>query len=394
MFIKRKIYSELKKLLEYDEIIVLTGMRRVGKTTIVQQLFSELDSDNKVFLDMENQIDRLIFEESDYNHILNNLAARGINNKEKIFVFIDEIQLASEIVSPLKYLYDHYKIKFVTTGSSSYYLKNLFSESLAGRKFIIELYPLDFEELLWFKGIHVPFEEEFSEKEKQRNRIQYEHLKPYYDEYLQFGGFPQVVLAETHEKKKRYLNEIFNSYFEKDVKSLSDFKNIRAFRDLLFLLIKRTGSKLEVSKLASLLGLSRPTIYSYLSFLEKTYFIFFVNSFTGSIDREMGRSKKLYICDTGILNLFTNVDEGNIFENAVFNNLKYHGKLNYYQNRSGLEIDFILSEKKCAFVVKTKAIDQHIKRLQRLSGTLNMKENYIISREFSDKENVILSVNL
>jgi len=132
MFIKRKIYGEMKKLLEYDEIIVLTGMRRVGKTTLLQQLFSEVDSDNKVFLDMENQIDQLIFEESDYNRILDNLATRGIQKNEKVYLFIDEIQLASQIIRPLKYLYDHYKIKFVTTGSSSFYLKNLFSESLSG----------------------------------------------------------------------------------------------------------------------------------------------------------------------------------------------------------------------------------------------------------------------
>jgi len=394
MFIKRKIYGEMKKLLEYDEIIVLTGMRRVGKTTLLQQLFSEVDSDNKVFLDMENQIDQLIFEESDFNRILDNLATRGIQKSEKIYLFIDEIQLASQIIRPFKYLHDHYKIKFVTTGSSSFYLKNLFSESLSGRKFTKELFPLDFEEFLWFKGVDVPFKNEFSAKEKQRNRILYERLKPYYDEYLRFGGFPQVVLSETHEKKKLYLNDIFNSYFEKDVKSLSDFKNIRAFRDLLFLLIKRTGSKLDVSKLASLLGLSRPTVYSYLSFLEQTYFVFFMNSFSGSIDREIGRSKKVYICDTGIINLFSNIDEGNLFENAVFNNLRFHGKLNYFQNRSGLEIDFILPEKKIALEVKTKAIPQYVQRLQRLSNSLSLNEYYVISKEFSDEEKVILSVNL
>jgi len=222
----------------------------------------------------------------------------------------------------------------------------------------------------------------------------YERLKPYYDEYLRFGGFPQVVLSETDEKKKLYLNDIFNSYFEKDVKSLSDFKNIRAFRDLLLLLIKRTGSKLDVSKLASLLGLSRPTVYSYLSFLEQTYFVFFMNSFSGSIDREIGRSKKVYICDTGIINLFSNIDEGNLFENAVFNNLRFHGKLNYFQNRSGLEIDFILPEKKIALEVKTKAIPQYVQRLQRLSNSLSLNEYYVISKEFSDEEKVILSVNL
>ncbi|NOX86676.1 MAG: AAA family ATPase, partial [Chlorobi bacterium] len=128
MFINRKIYGELKQLLKYDEIIVFTGMRRVGKTTLLQKLYDEVDSDNKVFLDMENQIERIVFNEKDYNNIWNNLAAFNIRKSEKAYIFIDEIQLAPEVISPLKYLYDHYQVKFVSTGSSSFYLKNLFSE--------------------------------------------------------------------------------------------------------------------------------------------------------------------------------------------------------------------------------------------------------------------------
>jgi predicted AAA+ superfamily ATPase len=394
MFVNRKKYGELKQLMEYDEIIVLTGMRRVGKTTLLKQLYNEVKSGNKVFLDMENQTDRMLFDEKDYNNIWNNLMSFNITKSEKAYIFLDEIQLAPQIISPLKYLYDHYNVKFITTGSSSFYLKNLFSESLSGRKFILELFPLDFEEFLWFKGINISFEEEFQAKEKQRNRVFYEKHKALYDEYLQFGGFPQVVLAGTQDQKERYLKDIFNSYFEKDVKSLADFRNISGFRELLLLLIKRTGSKLDVSKLASALNLSRPTIYSYLSFLEQTYFISLVNAFSGSIDREISRSKKVYLCDTGIINIFRNIDEGSLFENAVFNNLKLYGKINYFQNRSSSEIDFILPEKRVALEVKNKAIPQHIQRLKRLSTALNIDEYYVISKEFADLEHVILSVNL
>ncbi|NOX86750.1 MAG: DUF4143 domain-containing protein, partial [Chlorobi bacterium] len=250
------------------------------------------------------------------------------------------------------------------------------------------------EEFLWFKGIDITFEKELSAKEKQRNRVIYERLKAFYQEYLQFGGFPQVALADTKDKKVRYLKDIFNSYFEKDVKSLADFRNMNGFRELLLLLIKRTGSKLDISKMATSLNLSRPTVYSYLSFLEQTYFITLVNAFSGSIDREISGSKKVYICDTGLINIFGHVDEGNLFENAVFNNLRSQGKLNYYQNRNHVEVDFILPEKKIALEVKNKAIPQHIQRLKRLSKTLNIDEYYVISKEYADMEHVILSVNL
>ena len=394
MFFRRKQYDTLQNLLGSRQVIVLTGMRRVGKTTLMRRLFNELDDDNKVFLDMENPLEQLIFDEIDFNNILNNLQQFGIAKNRKAYLFIDEIQLVPGVVKAIKYLYDHYDIKFMVTGSSSFYLKNLFPESLAGRKFIIELYPLDFEEVMTFKGLSLLFADSLGEKAKQKNRLFFEKYKTYYNEYLEYGGFPQVVLAEKMEKKKRLLRDIFTSYFEKDVKSLSDFRHIKGFRDLILLLLRRTGSKLDISKLATVLGLSRPTVYSYLSFLELTYFISTIKPYSGSVDKELSGAGKVYICDTGFVNLFAKVDEGNLFENAVFNNLKSYGKINYYQNRSGSEIDFILQEKGVAIEVKTKAIKQHIQKLERLSGNLGLKEFYVISKEFSEERNVVLALNL
>ena len=373
---------------------MLTGMRRVGKTTLLRRLFEETPGGNKAFLDMENPLEQLIFDETDYNNIWFNLQQYGITQKEKAYLFIDEIQLAPHIVRPIKYLYDHYDVKFVVTGSSSFYLKNFFPESLSGRKFVVELFPLDFEEFLVFKGFAMPFAPSFPEKEKQKNKVFFEKYKAYYDEYLEFGGFPQVALANDREEKSRLLRDIFTSYFEKDVKSLSDFRHIQRFRNLILLLMKRTGSKLDISKLASVLGLSRPTVYSYLSFLEKTYFISIVKPFSKSVDVEVGGAGKVYVCDTGILNLFARVDEGNLLENAVFNNLRTYGDVRYYQNRSGAEIDFILMQEKIALEVKNKAIPQHVRKLERLAKTLQMKEFYVVSKEFSGEPGVILALNL
>lgn len=394
MFFNRKKYTTLKKLLESRQIVVLTGMRRVGKTTLLRRLFEETPGGNKAFLDMENPLEQLLFDETDYNNIWFNLQQYGISNKEKAYLFIDEIQLAPHIVRPIKYLYDHYDIKFVVTGSSSFYLKNFFPESLSGRKFVVELFPLDFEEFLVFKGFALPFAPSFAEKEKLKNKVFFEKYKAYYNEYLEFGGFPQVVLANDREEKNRILRDIFTSYFEKDVKSLSGFRHIQRFRNLILLLMKRTGSKLDISKLASVLGLSRPTVYSYLSFLEKTYFISIIKPFSKSVDVEVGGAGKVYVCDTGILNLFARVDEGNLLENAVFNNLRTYGDVRYYQNRSGAEIDFILMQEKIALEVKNKAIPQHVRKLERLAKTLQMKEFYVVSKEFSGEPGVILALNL
>ncbi|MCH8010919.1 MAG: ATP-binding protein [Candidatus Marinimicrobia bacterium] len=105
-------------------------------------------------------------------------------------------------------------------------------------------------------------------------------MKKHYEEYLTFGGFPQVVLTEDESQKQRYLSDIFTSYFEKDVRVMADFRRMSAFRDLLFLLMQRVGSKLEITKLSSEVGVSRETVYSYISFLEATYVLFLLPPFT------------------------------------------------------------------------------------------------------------------
>ncbi|MCD4730382.1 MAG: ATP-binding protein [Bacteroidales bacterium] len=391
---QRKILKAIERQIASREIIVLTGMRRVGKTTLLKMLYDMIKSENKVFLDLENLINRKIFDEVDFNNIWNNLSSLGISKNEKAYVFLDEIQTFPQIVSIVKYLYDHYDVKFFLTGSSSYYLKNLFPESLAGRKILFELYPLDFEEFLIFKEVPVKFHNFFNEKEQGRNYIAYEKRKKYYDEFLVYGGFPQVVLAENEEKKKIYLNDIFTSYFEKDVKILADFKQINAFHDLILLLFQRVGSKLDISKLASALNLSRHTVYSYLSFLEQTYFISLITPYSKSVDREISGTRKVYACDTGFVNLFAKVDEGNLLENAAYNCLRHFGKINYYQKRTGAEIDFILPELNTAIEVKTKADQRDINKLKTLTERLGYEESYVVSKEFVDLQKIISVIDL
>ncbi|MCD4736667.1 MAG: AAA family ATPase, partial [Bacteroidales bacterium] len=155
-------------------MVVLTGMRRTGKTTLLRMVFDKIKSSNKIFLDLDNIINQKLFDEDDFNNIWKKLKPFGIVPDEKAFIFIDEIQSKPEITIILKYLYDHYNIKFFLSGSSSYYLKNLFPESLSGRKVIFELFPLDFEEFLVFKEKKVIPATTLSEKENNRNYFAYE----------------------------------------------------------------------------------------------------------------------------------------------------------------------------------------------------------------------------
>lgn len=390
----RKLFEKIKSEIKTREIVVVTGMRRVGKTTLLHMISDIIDDQNKTFLDMENPLDQSLFDERDYNNIWSNLKERGIDKNKKAYLFLDEIQAYPEAVKAIKYLYDHYDVKFFVTGSSSFYLKNLFPESLSGRKIVFEMFPLDFEEYLIFQGEKPDFYDSFIQKAQNKNKIRYEKWKKHYDEYIDYGGFPQVALEPSYERKKTLLRDIFKSYFEKDVQFLSDFRDIGLFKKMLFLLLQRVGSKIDISKIANEIGAARETVYSYLAFLEGTYFISLVDPYSPSVDREISGAKKIYFCDTGIVNQIGRVEPGSLLENAVFNNLKNFEDIRYYQRRSGAEIDFILPEKKIALEVKTVGTISDKKLLQRIADDLKMAEFYIITKSFIEDDDFICTIDL
>ena len=390
MIIERDLYAKIKPVINSPEVIIITGMRRVGKTTLLRYIMDNLASENKMFLDLENPSNQKYFEEENYDKIVDNLKFLGLDLRKKTYVFIDEIQFVKNIPSVVKYLHDHYKIKFFLTGSSSFYLKNLFSESLSGRKYIFELFPLSFREFMKLRDPKINPEVLTGGKVTQAI---FGNSDRYYSEYLLFGGFPGVAAKESIQEKKAMLEDIFSSYFQLEIVQLGDFKKIKVIRDLMLLLMERVGSKLDMQKLSRELGVARETINNYIAFLESTYFIKLIRPFSRNRDLEIRSTPKFYLCDSGLVNQFARVNEGVLFEQAVFSALRLKGEVNYFQKKSGVEIDFILN-KKHAYEVKSKPYEQDIKRLDNLSRELKLKDYTIISRKFSNLKNVDYGFNL
>jgi uncharacterized protein len=373
-------------------------MRQVGKTTLMRAVFDEIKKEPKAWFDFDNPLDQKIFEDIEYNNIYRTLKEMSGSRKkdEKIFIFIDEIQNCPKITKIIKYMIDHYGVKFFITGSSNFYLKNLFPESLSGRKFLYILNPLSFREYLYLKdkiNLKQAISQSIKNIFKKRNIFEYKKFQKDYEDYLKYGGFPEVALTGDPETKKRILKNIFASFFEKDLRLISDYKDIRELRDLILLLVPRVGSMLDISKIASELGLNRPKIYNYLEFLEGTFFIKLLPKFSKSIDRSVAGGKKVYFSDTGILNILGKVNDAQLFENAVINQLKPYGDLSFYNKKNKKEIDVIL-DKKIAFEVKNKATLAYFKNLEKMSEKINIKKKYIISKEFTDFKNIIFPMFL
>ena len=384
----RKIFDDIKPYFYVPEAIVITGMRRTGKTTLLNWIYEQIESKNKIFLDLENPLNCRYFEEENYERIKKNIEFLGIDFTAKSFIFLDEIQFVKNLPSIAKYFIDHYGVKFFLTGSASFYLKNLFTESLAGRKYIFELFPLTFREFLLFKDVsfNIPYD-------KPVDKTIYETIAPFYDEYIQYGGFPAVVLKTTPEEKKKAIDDIFTSFFQLEVMQLGDFRRNETIRDLMLLLAQRIGSKLDVQKISKELGISRPTLKEYLAFLEGTYFIKLIPPFSKGKDTEIRKMPKIYLCDCGLVNHLVKIDPGRIFENCIFQALRAKGSLHYYQKKTGIEIDFVLN-KETAYEIKLRPYDTDLKRLKALSKELDLKQYTLISKEYGQLENTLFGFQI
>ena len=366
-------------------------MRQVGKTSLMRLLFDVVDNP-KLWFDFDNPLDLLTFELIDYNQIYIDLKKQAsLKEGERLFVFIDEIQNFPEVTKVIKFLIDHYQVKFIVTGSSNYYLRNLFPESLSGRKFLYTLHPLSFSEYLCFNSFTTEQEIVNSgllEKFDKISRVEFERRNKYYEEYIEYGGFPEVALTKDVKTKQLILRNILASFFEKDIKIFTELKDVRELRDLILLLAPRNGNIIDVSKIASELGVNRVKIYNYLEFLQGIFFLKLVPKHTGSIDKSIAGGKKIYFSDTGILNLVAKVNEGQLFETAICNQLSQYGSISFYNKRNTAEIDFIF-ENDSAFEVKIKAIKEDLSKLSKHAISLNISKFYIISKKFVELEKVI-----
>jgi len=313
-FIRRKILPHITNFLNYKEAIVIYGARQVGKTTIMKMLIKELKSTNKIpeeallYFDLEDlemlelcnqgvdHLIRYIDARASYN---SNFSSASSNSKEKIYLFIDEIQYLNNASSFIKLMVDNHsdRFKLIISGSSVLDIKSKIKQSLVGRIVTFEVFGLDFEEFLWFKKrTFNPNKIAGTDKKTQKE------LKNLFEEFIIFGAYPRVALISNLNNKKYYLKELIQTYIKKDIKDIGKIRNIMKFNNFLRVLADQTGNLLNVDELASSIGLSRETIYDYLTLLEGTYIARRLTPFFKNLRSELTKMPKIYFEDSGVLN--------------------------------------------------------------------------------------------
>lgn len=367
----RKALNQIKKYLDDEHIILIVGSRQTGKTSLLYLLMKHLlekriPEDRLYYINLED-FDVLEMCNRSVNDFITYLKGLGADISARNYVFIDEIQYLDEPTHFLKYLFDtHQTLKLFVTGSSSLEIRRKFKDSLAGRKVIFELMPLDFSEFLLFNN-----ERELSrliDRHSLRQIILRKTLDDfppqalrkkimnYYTQFVIFGGYPRIVIEDTLEKKMVFLNELVQAYVRKDIKDMMRIDNILAFNNLLKMLALQIGNLVNYSELAGGLTMARETVERYLFILENTFIIKTVYPYFTNRRKEVVKMPKIYFLDTGLRNtllknyqdLSMRPDAGSLIENTVFTNLYKNApileEIHFWRTQSKNEVDFVLLE--------------------------------------------------
>lgn len=326
--------SSMKRHLHSRQIVLLTGLRRIGKTTLLKLFIKSL-------IEKEGVSPHRIFYMSldDYQlskHTVLELIEeyRGIHKikfSEKVFLFFDEVVYQKDFEIQLKNVYDSQNAKIYASSSSSSILKSRKSY-LTGRNIILEVLPLDFREYLRFKRITI--------------RKSDAHLVDrYFEDFLRDGGIPEYILRSDVE----YLKELVDDIIYKDIAAVYGIKNPQILKEFFLLLMERSGKTASINKMAKILKISPDTAKRYFEMFSDTYLIYPVVR-CGKTNERLLSPKKVYAADLGIRTFFTGFrDKGSLFENYVYLKIRHMKPCYVYDEKT--EIDF-LTEKKELVEVK------------------------------------------
>jgi len=332
--VEREILSNLKDLVDAPQVVVVTGLRRVGKSTLLRQIAGKYLTDDYYFVNFEDE--RLLnFQVKDFDLLHETLIS--LFGEKKAFLF-DEIQNVPQWELFVRRLHDH-GYKFIVTGSNASLLSQELGTRLTGRSIRVELFPFSFREFLALKETKVPDLKVLTTRQKG-------NLLKLTNEYLAAGGIPDALkYPELAIHKTLYDDVLF-----RDIATRYSIDNVKSLQELAFYLISNTSSLVSFNKLKDLLKLgSVNTVKSYISYLENSWLFFVVNKYAYSVKEQQIAAKKLYCVDTGLaqsVGFSFSENKGKLMENLVFLTLRRKYKTVYYfKTTQDFEVDFYIPSK-------------------------------------------------
>jgi len=378
--IDREKTTEVIKLLKLKLPIIITGIRRCGKSCLLKLILNKLKLTKKDFLYINFNDERLTnFNDENYQNILDYIEENKYN--KKIYLFLDEIQ---EVKNWEKWI-DRIKEKFPTiiTGSNSKLLSSEISTVLTGRSISIKLFPFNFREYLNYKKLDLT---NYLLDTKLQNKI-----KSNFKKYYPMGGMPKMVI----EKNNIILKELYENIIYRDIVRRFNPNLTKPIKEISIYLLSNISSDISLRTLSKVSGIKNLGVLGEIfSSFEKAFLFFMINKFDYSIKKQIQNPKKVYSIDIGFpnnLGFKFSKDSGKIFENLVAISLKQKGfEIYYYRERT--ECDFVVREKtkitkviQATYELNDKNKEREIKGLLNAMTKFKLKEGLILTYDEEDE---------
>lgn len=385
---RRDIFSELKAGLKRKQIQILTGLRRVGKSTLFYQLIDWLVKKGVKPLNIfycnfdepalqEKRIEELLREYSKLTEVN--------YKREKIYLFLDEVQKSKSWVADVKLIYDNFpNIKIFVSGSASLNILSEAKRSLGGRAIYYELKPLSFPEYLRLKGIGV---------ERQRFLLYRDVLEREFEKFL-IRPFPELI----YEKDKRFIRSYVRSaviepVILKDIPKEFEHVDILLLENLVKIFLSNPGQYLSMEELAKDLKRAKKTLYSALFYLEFSFIIRKVLNFRPSLRIASRKLSRVYAYHPSLSMPF-DVSVEKYVENLVLAELD----AKYYWREKEKEIDFLSDNAPVEVKYKSKIKKQDLRWisyfLKKYGKKLKVKSAYVITKDLEEQAGNIYLIPL
>lgn len=378
-FYRRTVSQEVHRFENDPNIIILSGIRRSGKSTIQRMLQLEgntINNHSDYYFNFDDE--RLVqFELSDFQMLLEVFIE--LFGDQQVFYF-DEIQNIEGWERFIRRLYEQGK-KIYITGSNARLLSKELGTHLTGRYVQLEVFPLSFFEIIRHR-----YPEAFSGKALSTTDVGM--VLHHFSHYLKNGGIPEYIEFE----KTEYLKDLLEGILYRDVIVRYKIQDGKALRETVYYFASNIGKEFSYTKLAKTVGISSPhTIANYCDYLEQCYLCFFINRYSHSIHQQIQSNKKCYMIDLALIRTCgfrVSEDRGRLLENVVFLHLRMQAKEIYF-HKEKKECDFVVREANRiiqAIQVTTTLLNQELKK-REIEGLLEAMKAYDL------QEGIILTEN-
>lgn len=375
--VKRSVFEKAVSFLDNDFILSICGVRRGGKSTLLKQIINhlvevkEVKPGNILFLNLEDPVfnyykDDVRYLEHVYQDYLKLKSPEG-----RLYIFLDEVQFFKDWQVFVKSKYEKKGVKFIVTGSNSLLLSSDMATLLSGRTLGIDIYPFSFPEVLNARGI--------DGKDAAGVLSLKNTVKQLLDDYLVYGGFPEVIFETAPSIKKEILKNYYQNIFFNDIVPRFEIKKNQFAEKLLYYLLSNVSSQFSYNNLSKVIALADKTVKEYTGYFEQSMILFGVDRFSPSLGKQMTGPRKYYAIDNGLVNAIAfklSENLGPMFENLIaIDILRKGGKFFYYQTANQKEVDFFIPDDEHKLVQVCYELKHDKTRKREITGLLAvMKE--------------------